>query len=77
MPITLDAELEAALSAAAERRGISIQELARSALRERFVPSGPLRLEPQDDWEQKLMRLGLPIGANLSDEALSREGIYD
>lgn len=77
MSITLDAELEAALTAVAKGRGISMEDLARDALRERFVPKPNLPFEPQDEWERNLLKIGIDCGVSLSDEAVGREEMYD
>ncbi|HVS38873.1 MAG TPA: hypothetical protein VMS17_25170 [Gemmataceae bacterium] len=75
MVITLGPELEAALKAAADRRGVTPEMLALSALRVRFLT--PPELQPRDEWERGLLELALDCGVSLSDEALSREEMYD
>ena len=74
MVITLDAELEAALKAAAEKQGVAPEALALKTLGNIFVPR-PL-LEPRDEWERQLRSIATDCGVSLSDEALSRESIY-
>ncbi len=76
MVVTLSPDLEIALKAAAQRAGISPESLALDALRQRFLVSRPI-IEPRDDWERALLAIGRPYGANLSNEALSSEGIYE
>ena len=76
MTITLDPALESALKEAAERLGCPPELLAVSVLRERFPQRVPIP-EPRDDWERALLAIGSPIGANLSNEDLSSEGLYD
>jgi hypothetical protein len=75
MVITLDRELEAALSEAAQRQGVSPEALALNTLRERFLTSA--LLEPRDEWERGLRALAKDCGVSLSNEALSREELYD
>ena len=73
MVITLGPELEAALGEHARRRGISGEVLALDVLRERFL----VPVQPQDEWERRLLELAQDCGVSLSDTALSREAIYD
>ena len=37
----------------------------------------PSLLVPQDDWERSLRALAIDCGVSLSNEALSREELYD
>jgi hypothetical protein len=75
MTITLSPELEAALSEAARREGVSPDTLALNVLRERFLPRSAI--QPQDDWERELLALAKDCGVSLSNEALSREQLYE
>ena len=75
MVITLDAELEAALSQLANRQGVTAEVLAVNALRERFLAAAPL--QPRDEWERGLLAAARECGVSLSDAALSSEGLYD
>jgi hypothetical protein len=76
MVITLGPELEAALNEAARRQGVAPDVLALKALRERFLPPAA-PIQPQDEWERGLLAAALDCGVSLSDEALSREQLYD
>ena len=76
MTITLDPELEARLIETARLRGMTPEELALGALRERF-PNRVPPIEPRDDWERRLLAIGTNCGVSLSNEALSREEMYD
>jgi hypothetical protein len=76
MVITLDPQLTAALSDLAQRQGVSPEVLALNALRERFLPPAA-KVQPQDDWERRLLGLAKDCGVSLSDAALSREDLYD
>lgn len=35
------------------------------------------KLVPRDEWEAEILTMGIPCGVSLSDEALSREEMYD
>ena len=76
MVINIGPELEAALKDAANLTGVTPEEVALSALRERFLGRG-LPLEPQDDWEWLLHSAASDCGVSLSNEAVSSEGIYE
>jgi hypothetical protein len=76
MVITLDPQLEAALNKVARGQGIAPEVLALNVLRERFLPPAP-PIQPQDEWERGLLALAKDCGVSLSDEALSREQLYD
>ena len=76
MTITPDPELEAALTAAAQKQGVRPEAFALVILRERFLPSS-LPIEPRDDWERGLLALATDCGVSLPDSALSREEMYD
>jgi Fe2+ transport system protein FeoA len=76
MVITLTPQLEAVLSEQARRRGTVPEVLALDALRERFLPEVAV-LEPRDEWERRLLGMGIDCGVSLSDAALSREEMYE
>lgn len=75
MVITLDPELEAALSQLARREGIDAEVLALKALRDRFLAAPAI--EPRDEWERGLLAVARQCGVSLSNAALSSEGLYD
>jgi hypothetical protein len=75
MVITLDPELEAALSEMARRQGVAPEVLALNVLREHFLAAD--LLEPRDEWERRLRSLAKDCGVSLSNWAVSSEGIYD
>lgn len=75
MIINVDPALEAALTEAAHRQGIAPEVLALKTLRERFLTQ--VLLEPRDEWERGLRALATDCGVSLSNEALSREELYD
>jgi hypothetical protein len=76
MSITLTPELEAALNEAARREGVTPEVLALTALQDRFLSPRP-PIEPQDEWERRLVGLTRNCGVSLSDAALSREELYE
>ncbi len=76
MVITLPQELAAALSEQARRSGVDPEALALDALRERFPPASA-GLEPRDEWERRLLEAATDCGVSLSNEALSREEMYE
>jgi hypothetical protein len=76
MVITLGPDLEAALNELARRKGVDPEVLALDALRERFlVPAPPV--QPQDEWEARLLGAATDCGVSLSDAAVSSEGLYE
>jgi hypothetical protein len=76
MVITPDPELEAALTAAAQKQGVAPDALALDALRQKFLPR-PLPFEPRDEWERRLLSAASDCGVSLSNEAVSSEGLYE
>lgn len=76
MVITVGTELEAALTDFARKQGTSPEVLALDVLRERFL-SPVQRIQPQDEWERRLLTAGTDCGVVLSHEAVSSEGLYD
>jgi hypothetical protein len=76
MVIRLDSELEAALDDLARQRGISPEALALSVLRDRFLGSSA-PFQPHDEWERRLLAIGVDCGASLSNTAVGSEGIYE
>jgi hypothetical protein len=75
MVITLDPELEAALTEQARRNGVAPEVLALKALRERFLTAAVL--QPRDEWERGLLAAARDCGVSLPDWALSSEALYD
>ena len=76
MVLNLTQQLEAALREQAQRRGVSPEVLAVDTLREQFLPNKS-PIEPQDDWERRLFDAAIDCGVSLSNEALSREELYE
>jgi hypothetical protein len=75
MVITPDPELEAALNEVALHKGIAPEVLALNVLRERILSMAELL--PRDEWERGLLEAATDCGVSLSNEALSREQMYD
>jgi hypothetical protein len=76
MVITLGSDLESALNDLASKQGIAPEELALSALRERFLPSA-MQIQPRDEWERRLLEAATDCGVALSHKAVSSEGLYE
>jgi len=76
MVITLGPELEAALNEVARRRGIAPETLALNTLRERFLGT-PTPVQPQDEWERRLLGLAKDCGVSLPNSAVRREALYE
>jgi hypothetical protein len=74
MVLDLSPELEAVLKSVARRQGVTAEELAIRALKDRFVRP---HIEPRDDWERLLLEAGTNCGVSLSNEAVRSEGLYD
>jgi len=75
MVITLDPELETALTEVARHKGVAPELLALNVLRERILDMA--KLLPRDEWERGLLEAATDCGISLSDWAVSSEGIYD
>jgi hypothetical protein len=76
MVIQLSAELKAILTAMAQKRGISPDQLIAETLMAHLTPQNH-SLVPQDEWERRLFSIATPCGVSLTDESCSSEGIYD
>ncbi|MCI0357219.1 MAG: hypothetical protein L0211_01880 [Planctomycetaceae bacterium] len=78
MTINLSSDLSAAIADEAERLGTTPEAVVEQLLRAKLVPpSGSSRISPRDDWERRLLAIPRDCGVSLSDEALSREELYD
>jgi hypothetical protein len=76
MTITLSPDLEAAVNDMARRHGVSPEELAIRVLRE-HIHTGTSPVQPQDEWERRLLSAATDCGVSLPDKALTREAMYD
>lgn len=80
MNVTLAPDLERALVLRARQHGTTPEAVVLDAIRDKLSPK-PAELtnilEPRDEWEERLLRVGTPCGVSVSSEALSSEGLYD
>lgn len=76
MVLELTPQLAVALDEQAMRRGVSPENLALEAIRERYLPKPPTDAE-HDAWMRKLLEAASDCGVSLSNGALSSEGLYD
>lgn len=76
MTITLSADVEASLQKTAQERNLSPEQLAEELIRNGLGIRKP-PFEPRDEWERRLLSIATDCGISLSDEALSREEMYD
>jgi hypothetical protein len=80
MTVTIDLrpEIEAGLAALAAEQGVSLAQYVRRLLEEQVPGHGETELSPGQRaaiWRESVK--GLPHTTPLSDEAISRESIYD
>ena len=70
MTITLMPELEQALGEEARKRGITPEEAALTALRERFLPQVPFghTEDTLDEWELEISAAALQVEAVLAEQ---------
>jgi hypothetical protein len=76
MVITPDPELEAALTAAAQKQGVDPADLAVEILRQRLLRRR-LPFEPRDEWERRLLSIGTDCGVSPPDSAFTSEEMYE
>ena len=76
MNISLSPELEAVLNEFALQKGVSPEELALDALRERFVANNG-STKSLDAWEQAVFGIGTDCGVSLPHSALGSEGLHE
>lgn len=76
MVIRLAPDIAEALEQVARQQGISPEDLAVEALRERFLGPGQ-GFQPRDEWERQLLEAGTDCGRSLSNEAVGSEGLYE
>jgi hypothetical protein len=80
MTITLTSDIEKAIVEVATRQGISPEKVVLDTLQETLQARSQelaKALEPRDEWEARLLRIGTPCGVVPSREALTSEGLYD
>jgi hypothetical protein len=76
MVITLGPELEAALKEQARRQGVAPEIVAVEALRERFLAPAAA-IQPQDEWERRLLGAATDCGVSLPHAAVRSEGLSE
>jgi hypothetical protein len=76
MVISVDSDLERALQESARRQGVAPEVLALNALREQFLAPNAA-VQPQDEWERRLLSVAKDCEVSLSDSAVSSEGLYE
>ncbi len=81
--ITLTPEIEQEVARRAQEIGTTPEHLVLAKLRAEFAPADAewkqqaSPYEPQDDWERRLLSIGINRGVSLSSEAVSSEGLYE
>lgn len=76
MVLTLGPELEATVERLARSRGVDPAQFALNILTQRLLVLGKVP-EPRNEWERRLLAIGTDCGVSLSNEALSREQMYE
>jgi hypothetical protein len=76
MVINVRPELEAVLREVSQQQGITPEDLVLIALHERFLPSAKA-IEPQDEWDRRLLAGVMNCGGSILNSALRREELYD
>jgi hypothetical protein len=74
MIISIPSELESALEQVASRHGVTPEQWIVDTVRTTLAITSPT---PADAWEELLFNVGSPAGVSLSDDATSRNCIYD
>ena len=80
MTITLTPDLEQKLARKAQELGTTPENFVLSKIQQEFTETAPKRqppFEPQDEWERRLLGIGIDCGVSLSNEAVSSEGLYE
>lgn len=83
MTIQLPSDIESTVMGEAVRLGVTPESLVEEAVRARFpaTTTSPREtvpfIEPIDDWERRLLAIAVPCDVVLTDEAMSREYLYD
>ena len=76
LTITLPPELEKVLNQRARKNGSTPEQVALDTLLKNLLPSTSTPKE-QEAWVARLQRLASPAGVSLSEDALSREALYE
>ena len=75
MVITVPPEIGDALAEAARKLGVTPESFVLDTLRAKLAAS--TQQAPRDVWEDLLLSAGSAAGTSLSEEATSRESLYD
>ena len=80
MTITLTPDIEQAIAEKANQQGIAAETIVLEALRVQFVlpkNSSNVPIAAQDEWEKRILGLGMDCKVSLPHEAVSSEGLYE
>ena len=78
MTIALTPDLEQRVAQKAHKLGTTPENFILSIIQEEFAaPDSKKSFEPQDEWERRLLGIGIDCGISLSNEAVSSEGLYE
>ena len=75
MVVNVPDEIEDALAEAAQRFGVTPESFVVDTLRARLAEVA--QELPIDEWEARLRGIAVYAGVSLSDEATSRDSLYD
>jgi hypothetical protein len=75
MVINLPPDLEATVDETAKRQGVTSESLVLSVLRQHLASA--MRIQPQDEWERRLLAIATDCGVSLSNLDVSSEGLCD
>lgn len=79
MTISLTPELEQKIAQKAQELGKTPEDFVLSKIQEEFAGTTQRTqpFEPQDEWERRLLGIGIACNVSLSNEAVSSEGLYE
>jgi hypothetical protein len=80
MTITIGPDIEKAIVQRADETHTSPEAVVLDTLREKFgadLVRDLKEIQPRDEWEARLLSIGIPCGVVPSREALTSEGLYD
>ena len=79
MTIALTPDLEQKLARKAQELGTTPEHLVLRKIQEEFAGTTQRTqpFEPQDEWERRLLGIGIACNVSLSNEAVSSEGLYE
>lgn len=81
MTITLTPDIEAAVAEQARQQGKTLEGLVIEAVLEKLALTSEgtkgYDLKPRDEWERRILGIGIDAGVSLTDEQLTREAMYE